>query len=360
MPIDDHYTPRALARIAVRHLTVRGPRVVADISAGEGSLLLEAERRWPSARFVATDIDRRTVRRLARLRRPGWGIGRCDFLSDKSRHSCRVLRKLEGSVDALLLNPPFSCRGGSYRTVSTPEGQVRASPAVAFLVVSLRYLSPRGEAVAILPAGAIHNRKDAAAWEQLRTRFKVRVLARWDKHSFPGCAASSILVKLTPAPSSRRRVTRRLDNKQPAPRHQRESYARIVRGTCPLHNIPEKPNGPTLVHYTDLKNAQVILNGHRGHGDHRCLTGPAVLIPRVGRISSEKIALFAASERVMISDCVIGLKTQSFRAAVNLRHVLLENFDEFARSYVGTGAPHITLERLRAMLQRLGVGEIND
>jgi hypothetical protein len=208
MSLDEHYTPRALARVDVRHLTVRGPRVVADISAGEESLLLEAERRWPSARLVATDIDRRTVRRLALLRRQVWGIGRCDFLADKSRRACRVLRSLEGKWMPYCSNPPFSCRGGGYRTVSTPKGPVRASLVVAFLVVSLRYFSTRGEAVAILPAEAIHNRKDAAAWEHLRTRFKVRVLARRDKNSFPGCAASSVLMKLTPSASSRRRVKR--------------------------------------------------------------------------------------------------------------------------------------------------------
>ena len=356
MTLDEHYTPSELAKIAVRHLSVWRPQIVADMSAGEGSLLLEAGRRWPSARIVATDIDAGAVRRLAQMDRERWTVGRCNLFADKSRSACGVLRKIQGKVDALLLNPPFSCRGGSYRIVPTPEGAVRSSPAMAFLLVSLRYLSPRGEAVAILPAGAVHNMKDAAAWSHLRTRFAVRLLALWDKHAFPGCAASSVLVKLMPVsaagnPSTTSPRTARLAVRRPG------QYTTIVRGTCPFHDMPGDPQGPTLVHYTDLRNARVILNGHRGFGQHRCLSGPAVLIPRVGRVTPDKVTLLGARKRVMISDCVIGLKADSPAAASRLRKVLVDNFAVLASSYVGTGAPHITIDRLRTTLHRLGVGE---
>jgi hypothetical protein len=111
------------------------------------------------------------------------------------------------------------------------------------------------------------------------------------------------------------------------------------------------------VHYTDLKNAQVVLNGHRGAGHHRCVAGPAILIPRVGRVTPDKVTVLRAKTKVMISDCVIGLKTRSLAAARTLRDTLVTNFDVFSAAYVGTGAPHITLDRLRMTLSQLGIGE---
>jgi hypothetical protein len=162
-------------------------------------------------------------------------------------------------------------------------------------------------------------------------------------------------VKLTPLNRSRQPSAygRKRELRQPKQR----VYASIVRGTCPIHEIPDNPSGPTLVHYTDLRAASVVLNGHRGFGLHRCVTGPAVLIPRVGRITPEKVSVLASTRRVMISDCVIGLKTGSMRSAQQIRKLLIDNFRLLASGYVGTGAPHITLDRLRNALLRLGVSE---
>jgi hypothetical protein len=356
MKLDDHYTPSDLARIAVSHVRLRCPEIVADMSAGEGSLLLEAARRWPMARIVATDIDRKTVDQHVRLRRRRWKVGRCDFLVGRSRSACRVLREIDGKVGLLLINPPFSCRGGSYQIVHTTQGPIRTSLAMAFLLLGLPYLAARGEVVAILPAGSLHNKKDEAAWHHVRERFAVRELARWDKNAFPGCAASSVLVKLTPFGRLRRALA--LEGRERKPSFPKpRAYASIVRGTCPIHQIPDNATGPTLVHYTDLREASVVLNGHRGFGAHRCLKGPAVLIPRVGRITPGKVSVFPSARRVMISDCVIGLKTRSLRSAQHVRKLLVDNFRLLAAAYVGTGAPHITLERLRNALLRLGVGE---
>lgn len=356
MKLDDHYTPIELARIAVNHVRLRHPGIIADVAAGEGSLLLEAIRRWPSARVVATDINRAIVNRLQTAGNKQWSVGRCDFMAAKSRAASNILRAVRGKVGLLLLNPPFSCRGGSYRVVNSRDDTIRASVAMAFLLIGLEYLSPRGQAMAILPAGSLHNKKDKLAWRYIRTRFSVRELAHWDKTAFPGCAASSVLVKLTPhnskefeEPSRKRRS----GNRNPKAR----ASAFIVRGTCPVHEIPEGARGPTLVHYTDLRNATVTLNGHRGHGDYRCVAGPAVLLPRVGRITPHKVALLTSARRVMISDCVIGLKTESVEAAHLVRKLLVDHFEVLAKCYVGTGAPHITLERLREAMRRVGVDE---
>ena len=78
--MDIHYTPSALATSLVQATSEVRPKLVADLAAGNGNLLLAAEQVWPNARFVATDIDPRAVRRLGRLR-PSWTVGRCDLRS---------------------------------------------------------------------------------------------------------------------------------------------------------------------------------------------------------------------------------------------------------------------------------------
>lgn len=348
--IDAHYTPEWLAQEAVSRVRSNRPRIVGDIAAGEGSLLLEAERRWPRAHFIATDVDRTAVRQLALLH-PDWSVGRCDFLNAKSRAACHAL-SAQKPFSLLLLNPPFTCRGGTRYTHTTTDGRVlHVGAAMAFLLTGLNYLAKNGEALAILPAGSLHSMKDSAAWEYLRRHYTVDVIGTWDKSAFPGCAATSALVHLhakssgKPSPLQRAKLT-------PG---SRVIGTTLVRGTCPIHAAPPSADGPTLVHTTDLQESKVVLNGHRGFGQHRCIRGPAVVIPRVGQFSPKKIALFELTKNVMLSDCVIGMKAKSEAHARRLHQLLLKNSAHLQRCYVGTGAPFITLGRLQAALKAIGV-----
>jgi hypothetical protein len=100
---------------------------------------------------------------------------------------------------------------------------------------------------------------------------------------------------------------------------------------------------------------RVRLNGRRGFGKHRCVTGPAILIPRVGQITEAKIALLDAPRRIMITDCVIALQSNSLACARAVQDRLVENFATFRAHYVGTGAPFITLGRLKTALESVGI-----
>lgn len=350
MAIDRHYTPADLAEAMVRQVRLTEPTVVADFAAGAGALLAEAQARWPSARLVATDVDRSSIGRLAKLRL-GWDVGRCDFLNQHSRRSCQTLRLARGRVSLLLLNPPFSSRGGSTVPVaSRASGNLSSSPAMAFLLLGLDYLAADGRAVAILPSGSLHNRKDRPAWTAVRQRFNVRTLARWRKGAFPDCAASTVLVELAPKVKCRSPRTSR-----PVAKRKGAIRVEVVRGTCPVHALPDRCDGPTLVHSSDLKHRGVILNGHRGFGTFRCLRGPAVLIPRVGAITRDKVCLLNESPALMLSDCVIGLRAKSTSDATRVHELMLRHFGRLRGAYVGTGAPHVTLERLIVALGRIGI-----
>ena len=129
----------------------------------------------------------------------------------------------------------------------------------------------------------------------------------------------------------------------------------LVRGNCPIHRPHQQTDKPPLVHYTDIRDGAVHLNGRRGFGHYRCITGPAIFLPRVGRITVDKIALLDKSRSVMLSDCVIAIKPKHPAQISPLRQKLVSNFAHLRRGYVGTGAPFITLDRLKRFLAHLGV-----
>ena len=347
---DSHYTPPAVAETLVGAAKDLRPTLVADLAAGSGHLLLEAERVWPTADFAATDIDRRAIARLTRMR-SSWNIGRCDLRNRRSRSHSRVLRGIRRSISLLLLNPPFSCRGGTRFRVDTSDGTLHASTAMSFLLLATQYMSDAGVIVAVLPQGCVSNAKDAQAWEYLKAKYTVSSLGIRPKGTFPGTAATTALVRLSPnvhratAPPALAVAT------TPLPR----ISVKIVRGCCPAHRMTRERQDVVLVHYTDLRSGSVETNGRRGFGDYRCVDGPAIVLPRVGRITVEKVALLGNSQRVMLSDCVIALKPTSLNNARLLRDRLTENFSQLSTQYVGTGAPFITLHRLRTALEVLGV-----
>ena len=326
------------------------PALIADLAAGHGDLLLEAERAWPNANFVATDIDQHAIRRLTRLR-PAWAFGRCDLRSARSRASCRVLRGILRSVSLMLLNPPFSCRGGTRFLVQTADGPLHASTAMSFLLLAAAYVADRGHIISILPLGCLHSAKDAPAWHHLKSKYDVTLLDSYAMGVFPGSAASTAIVRFSPRTQ---RVTTG-PHRPIARKFEPQFRVRLIRGSCPAHRQRHEKHKPALVHYTDIRNGTVLLNGRRGFGSFACVDGPAIFIPRVGRVTAGKIAFYEARHSVMLSDCVIALKPFSLKDAHILRNRLLDNLDQLRAQYIGTGAPFITTARLRAALAALGV-----
>ena len=132
---------------------------------------------------------------------------------------------------------------------------------------------------------------------------------------------------------------------------------RIVRGTMPMFRVLSDSSGPRLVHSTDLRGARVFVDGRRGTIHCPVARAPAVMLPRVGRISEEKVAVYAGPDPLALSDCVLALECSSTQAAEMVRETLTDNFVALRNLYVGTGAPFITLARLKSLLAELGIRE---
>lgn len=351
--MDTHYTPKELADQLVESVDRCEIRLVADFTAGEGSLLDAASARWPDARFVATDIDHEAVRRL-KSRAGQCTAGRCDFLSPRSRASCSATRSLAGTVDLVLLNPPFSVRGGTKIETRFGQRRLTSSPAMAFVLASLSYLATDGQARLIVPAGTLVSVRDESAWNAIHEKFSTRVLAHVGRGSFPSCACSSALIAVDPLKTE---VPAAHIDPTPsaASAFSCTIEARLVRGGFQMHRPNGSRSGPAIVHSTHLQNGTVAIDGRHGEGAFATICRPAVLVPRVGRLTPHKVALFEGGTPVMLSDCVLAIVPEDPSCAAATRDRILSGFGGFEAAYSGTGAPHITLGRLADALGTVGI-----
>ncbi|MFT0635457.1 hypothetical protein ACMFY5_25600, partial [Pseudomonas sihuiensis] len=101
--IDIHYTPNELAAAMLECIPADfNPNTIADFSAGEGSLLYGAARKWPSAMIFANDLNKVSSRMLA-SRNHTWSVSCSDFLKATSHIHTKFSTKKE-SIDLILLN----------------------------------------------------------------------------------------------------------------------------------------------------------------------------------------------------------------------------------------------------------------
>lgn len=341
MAFDFYPTPATIAVRVAAAAKVASPRVVADFSAGDGSLLRAASDRWPAARIIATDIQSKLVRQI-KIDNPDWIAGTCDFLLERSITSCKSLCGREGGVDLVLLNPPFSTRGQAI----TRGGRDVPSIALRFLLRATAYASSEAEICAILPISSLYGEKDRSARLRLECEWSIQLVEKLPRGSFPGCFAEAAIVRLS------RRLSG--DGKRVLETPPPFSHAKIVRGRVHVHTAKFKRGGRRVefIHSTDLRDSKVAKSGMYVEPAH-VVTGPAILIHRVGRPSRSKVCMLESGRRVQLSDCVIAIQAHDFGEIESVFSTLMAHYTTLKSAYIGTGAPFITVSRLNSLLSTL-------
>lgn len=161
------FTPRTVAAAMAKLLPVQSGAILMDPTCGGGTFLSEASRRWQDTpcRLVGNDVDRmlvgltELVLALSTAANHGFALS-CYNLYDADSE----FRNLQGKVDGILANPPFSlplervAKPGALFTLG-----YRNSDAL-FLDVCLDMLAPGGDLVCLLPHSLVVN----ADFDQLR------------------------------------------------------------------------------------------------------------------------------------------------------------------------------------------------
>lgn len=354
--MDQHYTPLGIARSIVRALPNFRPDLTADFAVGEGSLLQAVSERWRSTELIATDINHSVIRGL-RHRCPGIDAGVCNFLSGGSRAASPTLRRVLGRVSLAIINPPFSCRGGARWEVSLEDKALGCSTAMAFLINSIPYLAPDGKVVALLPTSCLTSEKDRQALDALAERFVIEKVGQAEPYEFESSSAHVSFVKLSRR--GERGIKQRANNvfrDIDIVKSRITNAAIIMRGTLQMHEIVDSrnTNGIPLVHTTSLRNGRIEPFG-RVRTTTSLVRGPAILIPRVGRLMPGKMCLHPTTQLIAISDCVMAIQAVDRKNFAKLQATVFKMQRQIALQYTGMCAQYITLARLARLLTAHGI-----
>lgn len=341
---DEFFTPPEIAAdVAVLMAgAARGSRI-ADFAAGDGALLRALEDLVPQVQVFAADISGDNVRSLAR-QHPEWVVSRIDFLSERSRSRATVTR-LAGGYDAVVLNPPFSYRGGHRETAVLGRERVSGSPAAVFVAQATEYVAPRGAIAAILPQSCMRCEKDAALWRTVKREWDITEVRAFGPRTFRGRAAKTVLTLLE-------RHGRGTAEAEAAVRAAPSVEVVIVRGTLQMHRMGQ--GAEPLIHTTGL-GRDGIRTRLVARAGARVTRGPAVLLPRVGVPALWKVQLYRSPEPLVLSDCVVALECAEVRHAETVLRRVQQHWPTFATAWTGSCAPYVTMTQLAEALERLGV-----
>jgi len=346
--LDPVFTPPALADRMAGYVTRDDAEVVIDPAVGDGALLHSAERRWPYTKLVGADIDGSRTSRLAAVR-SSWLLQQGDLL-DLGAHRCLMDSVAIYRTRIVLLNPPFSARGGSLWSTTVSGGRIlRSSRGMAFLLRATEIAGALGQVVAVMPAGALTSQRDASARQWLREMGEFETVDEPERGTFGRVAAATAVIRWTPLRGATSRPSVEA-------RECRPERLTVVRGTRQMHTVVEAcgPGTVQLVHTTHLRDGEVggtrswILPGPR----ERIVRAPAVLLPRVGRPQVAKICVLRRG-RIIPSDCVFGVLCHGADQAEELATRLRDDFAAVRDGYGGTGAPYLTNDRLAEILDRV-------
>lgn len=339
---DSYYTSAYLSEILISHVSFKDPKTVVDFCVGGGDLLKAAENRWPDIKLYGTDISKEAVENLT-TEYHRWKVEYCDFIDENSRLSCKILRKKK--FDLILLNPPFTCKGSTIHKTVFDNKEFHCSKAMLFLLESIRYLKRNGHIYAILPISVAYSQKDSKIWSYLASKYNLTIIEERDKQYFKNCYPPNIIIVTLNNYdiTLNKAITESINTEI--------EIVSIVRGQLSMNDlIIDNNSNKYVVHSTNLRNNKIENISKKVSNNNSSISGPGVLIHRVGKPIKSKICVIKKDEHYILSDCVILIKTINDAEAGKLKEYIDKNWDIFEKLYKGTGAKYITLNKLKIFL----------
>ena len=347
---DRHYTPSEVAaRMADAAMAGGLPSSgrALDFAAGEG-VLLEAVAKQVNWQMIACDLDPTAVASLKR-RYPTWIVGRCDIYSAASRASSSAMKAARGA-DLVVLNPPYSYRGNRSRSIRVANHLMSGSPASCAFVLAAQQVCRGGVVVGLLPLNARHSEKDQRIWSLLASTGRIEPVEVLHRGTFSGEFATTEIVRWTKKPPV---VKRRGKSVPPRPILPGCRCVDLIRGTVPVHQLgrPDRFGDVTFLHSTSLR-AGSIRTDHRKAAGALETPGPFLLLPRVGLVSRDKMAVRKSA--AVLSDCLFALRPRDPEQLLALLASMSERLVDLSGLYTGTCARYLTVARLTSFLTAIG------
>lgn len=340
---DSYYTSTPLAEKLISYVKSKQFSSVADFCVGDGELLRAAQSIWNDIKCYGVDISCEVISEL-RVAHPTWIVKTCDFTNSAARERCEITN--DKQYDLIVLNPPFTCKGSTINKVMFNGEEYRVSTAMMFLVEALQYMHNNSILLAILPISCAYSQKDRKIWKVLKECYNLTILEERDKQSFKKCNPNIVLVSINDSAntSNREDINQRLDIEK--------FNISTFRGNLSVHERKKTSSkeGKPFIHSTNLINNSLQNVREYTQYPKSEISGPAVLISRVGNPNINKICTISTDETYVISDCIIAIKTENQTQADKLKQLFIANWDYAKTLYQGTAAKYITMERLHSFL----------
>jgi len=343
---DQFFTPSNIATSLVIGLTTTPLKVVADFAIGDGSLLRALP--FKPKKSIGLDLDSSVINEL-QSSFPTWNLMNGNFLQPDKKTK-EWLKNWESKVDLVLLNPPFSCKGGTYVMVKLEDEEVRCRTALAFVVNSLKYLKKNGILIAILPLSIMKSEADIRVLNFLKERWDIDFGTRLDRNSFVGCSPNSVVFTL-----AKKTINYSLTYKEESNKLDLGLNIKILRGSTQMHKTHKSGRYP-VIHSTNIRNGIFEKNDLK-YVDTKTkyVIGTFLCIPRVGLPNKGKIVIVSVSDEYILSDCLYGIEASDYSGLQSMQDAILNNWQAFKALYDSTCAPYVTLKQLEIFFKRFNV-----
>lgn len=339
---DQFFTPENIATSLMVGMTTDPFKVVADFTIGDGSLIKALP--FIPRKSIGLDLDGTVIKNL-KLQFPDWKLMEGDFLNP-DQNTEKWLAKWVGKIDLILLNPPFSCKGGTFVTVEFNEQNLRCRTALAFAVNATKYLKKNGILIAILPLSVLKSKVDLIVLSHLKKEWYINTGTKLGRNTFPGCSPNSVILTLQKKKLSIVETGGNIDAELPL------VNVEILRGCMPMYQTSEKGKYPIL-HTTNLKQGILNLNNPRFTDRmSRYVKGTFLIIPRVGNPTQDKIVIISNNISFCLSDCLFAVSSLDIGDITLVRSTIIKNWLEFIALYESTCAPYVTLDQLRTFFKK--------
>lgn len=338
--IDQFFTPSKIAESSIFGLRTKGINIIADFAIGDGSLVKAVK--FEPKKIIGLDIDQNVIKKIKK-NHPKWILRSGDFINPNKTVK-KWLYQWEKKIDLILLNPPFSCRGGAFVSVMFEDNEVRCRTALAFVLNALHYLSPKGKLIAILPLSCIKSDSDLRIFELLKNNWEIKIGAKFGRNTFKGCNPNSVVISL-------KRKWKKVNNPvELSALRPQISHVEILRGNIPMYTAKDSGIYP-VIHTTNLQQNFLDKRGMKKISkSSRFVQGVFVCVQRVGLPDRAKIVLVATRKKYVLSDCVIAIKGSTIEDTKKLYQLLSQNWEIFSQMYESTCAPYITISQLQNFL----------
>jgi hypothetical protein len=223
---------------------------------------------------------------------------------------------------------------------------------MCFMLDALASIRIGGVIAAILPAGIIDRDADQPGWDLIRSCSDVRVLSPRQAHDWP-CEVEvvfAVVRKIHEISLGKAGLEIKQCNGAPSGKW------RVVRGG--VRNQKSRvcsQSGLPFIHTTNMIDGELVGLKLIETNGKSVISGPGILIPRVGVPNVRKVTNFELATDAVISDCVFFVSTNSAKSAKKLREQIAANWASFETAYLGSCARHITRLRLEKLLNELRV-----